>query len=79
MHIWFPISFFCLKYTIILNLNIITVNIEDSDFQKLQESGKKKCTIKGEIRGKRKERDGNGEKATDDYHYERFKKQFRRF
>lgn len=59
-------------------LNIIAVNIEDSDFQKSQqESDKKKCIIKGDIRGKRK--DGNGEKATDDYHYERFKKQFRRF
>ncbi|XP_067212562.1 splicing factor C9orf78 isoform X2 [Linepithema humile] len=53
-------------------------NIEDSDFQKSQqESDKKKFTIKGDVRGKRK--DGNGEKATDDYHYERFKKQFRRF
>ncbi|XP_018364635.1 PREDICTED: uncharacterized protein C9orf78 homolog [Trachymyrmex cornetzi] len=53
-------------------------NIEDSDFHKSQqESGdKKKCTTKEDIRGKRKD---NGEKATDDYHYERFKKQFRRF
>jgi len=59
-------------------LNIVSVNIEDSDFQKSQqESDKKKCIIKEDIRGKRK--DGNGEKATDDYHYERFKKQFRRF
>ncbi|KYM86872.1 Uncharacterized protein C9orf78 [Atta colombica] len=57
---------------------IISVNIEDSDFHKSQqESGdKKKCTTKEDIRGKRKD---NGEKATDDYHYERFKKQFRRF
>ncbi|XP_011872183.1 PREDICTED: uncharacterized protein C9orf78 homolog isoform X2 [Vollenhovia emeryi] len=52
-------------------------NIEDSDFQKSQQnSDKKKLIIKEDIRGKRKD---NGEKATDDYHYERFKKQFRRF
>ncbi|EZA54252.1 hypothetical protein DMN91_000037 [Ooceraea biroi] len=53
-------------------------NIEDPDFQKSQqESGdKKRSTTKEDGRGKRKD---NGEKATDDYHYERFKKQFRRF
>lgn len=28
---------------------------------------------------KEKRKDGAEEKATDDYHYERFKKQFRRF
>lgn len=56
---------------------IISVNIEDSDFQKSQQDGnKKKYPTKEDIRGKRKD---NGEKATDDYHYERFKKQFRRF
>lgn len=56
---------------------IISVNIEDSEFQKSQQDGnKKKYPIKEDIRGKRKD---NGEKATDDYHYERFKKQFRRF
>ena len=62
----------------IANEIFISVNIEDSDFHKSQqESGdKKKCTTKEDIRGKRKD---NGEKATDDYHYERFKKQFRRF
>ncbi|EFN80083.1 telomere length and silencing protein 1 homolog [Harpegnathos saltator] len=53
-------------------------NIEDSDFQKSRQDSddKKKCVTKEDIRGKRKD---NGEKATDDYHYERFKKQFRRF
>lgn len=58
---------------------LISVNIEDSDFQKSQQESddKKKSSInKEDIRGKRKD---NGEKATDDYHYERFKKQFRRF
>lgn len=57
---------------------IISVNIEDSDFQKSQQASgdKKKSTIKEDTRGKRKD---NEEKATDDYHYERFKKQFRRF
>lgn len=52
-------------------------NIEDSDFQKSQQESddKKKSTTKEDVRGKRKD----GEKATDDYHYERFKKQFRRF
>ncbi|XP_020293844.1 uncharacterized protein C9orf78 [Pseudomyrmex gracilis] len=52
-------------------------NIEDSDFQKSGQGSddKKNSTAKGDFRGKRKD----GEKATDDYHYERFKKQFRRF
>lgn len=53
-------------------------NIEDPDLQKSRQEvdDKKKCTTKEDNRGKRKD---NGEKATDDYHYERFKKQFRRF
>ncbi|XP_032676436.1 telomere length and silencing protein 1 homolog [Odontomachus brunneus] len=53
-------------------------NIEDPDFQKSRQDSddKKKSVTKEDIRGKRKD---NGEKATDDYHYERFKKQFRRF
>lgn len=59
------------------SLYAILVNIEDPDFQKSrQDSDKKKCVTKEDIRGKR---NNNGEKATDDYHYERFKKQFRRF
>lgn len=38
---------------------------------------KKRLDAREQEKGnKRKE---NGEKATDDYHYERFKKQFRRF
>ncbi|KAG7189773.1 hypothetical protein KM043_017436 [Ampulex compressa] len=53
-------------------------NIEDTDFQKSrpETDDKKKAVPKEDFKGKRKE---NGEKATDDYHYERFKKQFRRF
>ncbi|XP_043663788.1 telomere length and silencing protein 1 homolog [Vespula pensylvanica] len=55
-------------------------NIEESDFQKSRqdndEDRKKVVTPKEDFKGKRKD---NGEKATDDYHYERFKKQFRRF
>lgn len=57
---------------------LMPVNVEYPDLQKSrQESNdKKKCTTKEDVREKRKD---NGEKATDDYHYERFKKQFRRF
>lgn len=64
----------CSKY----NINCIAVNIEDPDFQKSQQESndKKRSSTKEDGRGKRKD---NGEKATDDYHYERFKKQFRRF
>lgn len=54
-------------------------NIEDPDLQKArQEAEDRKTgnTSKDDNKGKRKD---NGEKATDDYHYERFKKQFRRF
>ncbi|KAH0945132.1 hypothetical protein HN011_002210 [Eciton burchellii] len=53
-------------------------NIEDPDFQKSQQesNNKKKSITKEDDQRKRKH---NGEKATDDYHYERFKKQFRRF
>lgn len=54
-------------------------NIEEADFQKSKqdaEDKKKVVTPKEDFKGKRKD---NGEKATDDYHYERFKKQFRRF
>ena len=54
-------------------------NIEDTDFQKSRQETddtKKVTAPKDDFKGKRKD---NGEKATDDYHYERFKKQFRRF
>ncbi|XP_046734400.1 telomere length and silencing protein 1 homolog isoform X1 [Diprion similis] len=54
-------------------------NIEDSDVQKGKrdaEERKRLAARKDDANGKRKD---NGEKATDDYHYERFKKQFRRF
>lgn len=52
-------------------------NIEETDFHKRQESNEnKRAACKEDQKGKRKD---NGEKATDDYHYERFKKQFRRF
>lgn len=54
-------------------------NIEDPDLQKSRQESddKKKGNVsKEDFKGKRKD---NGEKATDDYHYERFKKQFRRF
>lgn len=55
------------------------VNIEDTDFQKSKQDSddrKKIIAPRDDYKGKRKD---NGEKATDDYHYERFKKQFRRF
>ncbi|XP_012340992.1 telomere length and silencing protein 1 homolog isoform X3 [Apis florea] len=54
-------------------------NIEDTDFQKSKQDSddrKKIIAPRDDYKGKRKD---NGEKATDDYHYERFKKQFRRF
>ncbi|KOC63432.1 Uncharacterized protein C9orf78 [Habropoda laboriosa] len=54
-------------------------NIEDTDFQKSKQDSDDKKQIaapRDDYKGKRKD---NGEKATDDYHYERFKKQFRRF
>ncbi|XP_015598460.1 telomere length and silencing protein 1 homolog [Cephus cinctus] len=54
-------------------------NIEDADVQKGKqdlEERKKAASLNENVKGKRKD---NGEKATDDYHYERFKKQFRRF
>ena len=56
----------------------ITVNIEDSDVQKKrQDVVTQKHTMQApHVKEKRKDHD---EKATDDYHYERFKKQFRRF
>ncbi|XP_078041468.1 splicing factor C9orf78 isoform X2 [Augochlora pura] len=54
-------------------------NIEDPDFQKSKQDADEKKKVmapRDDNKGKRKD---NGEKATDDYHYERFKKQFRRF
>lgn len=56
-----------------------SVNIEDTDCQKSKQDADDKKKVpapRDDYKGKRKD---NGEKATDDYHYERFKKQFRRF
>lgn len=53
-----------------------SVNIEDSGppgRKDRQESDKKKAPVVGK-RGRE-----TSEKATDDYHYEKFKKQFRRY
>ncbi|KAK6629201.1 hypothetical protein RUM43_003018 [Polyplax serrata] len=53
-------------------------NVDDGDILKKRKTFKKSSTEaydNGKMLQKRKE----GEKATDDYHYERFKKQFRRY
>ncbi|KAL7291503.1 hypothetical protein TKK_0014763 [Trichogramma kaykai] len=49
-------------------------NIDDADVQKR----KREAAAQREAKNREKRKD-NDEKATDDYHYERFKKQFRRF
>lgn len=60
------------------------VNIEDAEpprKREVKEVKKKPPVVVGlepEEKGKRSH-DANGEKATDDYHYEKFKKQFRRY
>lgn len=57
-----------------------SVNIDEGDLRKAKQDSKSQRrldNIKDESKGKRGK--DNGEKATDDYHYERFKKQFRRF
>jgi len=54
-------------------------NIDDPDAHKGKHHANNRAAAvapKEDVKGKRKE---NGEKATDDYYYERFKKQFRRF
>ncbi|KAK0082507.1 hypothetical protein PV325_010268 [Microctonus aethiopoides] len=55
-------------------------NIDEGDLRKAKQDSKSQRrldNIKDESKGKRGK--DSGEKATDDYHYERFKKQFRRF
>lgn len=51
------------------------VNIDDGK-AKNEAARAQKADPKEDTKGKRKD---SSEKATDDYHYERFKKQFRRF
>ncbi|XP_031787510.1 telomere length and silencing protein 1 homolog [Nasonia vitripennis] len=53
-------------------------NIEDADAQKRKQDAAAKRHAAQASHSKEKRKD-NDEKATDDYHYERFKKQFRRF
>ncbi|KAJ8668525.1 hypothetical protein QAD02_010188 [Eretmocerus hayati] len=50
-------------------------NIDDAGAQKK----KQEARVKKDPVPSQEKRKGNDEKATDDYHYERFKKQFRRF
>lgn len=75
----FKFSFPLFHKTKLFLIFVSLVNIEDTDFQKSRQDtddAKKVAAPKDDFKGKRKD---NGEKATDDYHYERFKKQFRRF
>ena len=59
------------------------VNIEDPEpprRRERREEEKKKMVVVGSAPEEKVKRSrDNGEKATDDYHYERFKKQFRRY
>lgn len=57
---------------------IVSVNIDDSDIQKSKQREERRRQNQKDNNAKGKRKDSE-EKATDDYHYERFKKQFRRF
>ncbi|XP_012257450.2 telomere length and silencing protein 1 homolog [Athalia rosae] len=54
-------------------------NIEDADAQKSKRDAEERRRLNARNNDAKEKRKDNGEKATDDYHYERFKKQFRRF
>lgn len=70
-------------HVIVNNFFSSTVNIDESDVRKAKQNAqqeRKPDQPKHEYNNNKGKRNkDNGEKATDDYHYERFKKQFRRF
>lgn len=63
----FYLYLYCLLY------NLISVNIDASEIPRKKAREEKEANVPQKQKGKKEE------KATDDYHYEKFKKQYRRY